>query len=351
MGQATRTPEGYIRVEAIIARSGIQEYQGDNGEIRKELRHPDDVFSQAALDSLTMLPVSNLHPSEMVDPENVKRIQCGFTGENVRVDGKFIKIPLVVNDADAIADVEAGRRELSVGYTVDLIEEQGAYDGQPYTHRQTNIRGNHVALVDRARAGREARINIDGGMNMENKLVTVVLDGIEYQASPEVQRELQKANKRADEAVKASETLKSEKDQLQAKLDEEKTLSADLQKKLDEASDQKKIDAAVKARIDLLTKAALVCKDVDFTGKTDREVMEAVVKAKHDGLDLTDKSEVYVLARFDAVVESLGKDALAAQRKQTAPIIGVTDGDDGDSEKARKDAADAIRNAWKGEKK
>ena len=36
------------------------------------------------------------------------------------------------------------------------------YNGEPFDFRQTNIRYNHLAIVDEARAGPEARIVLDG---------------------------------------------------------------------------------------------------------------------------------------------------------------------------------------------
>lgn len=344
LDQATksRTPEGYIRVTARVARSGIQEYPDGLGGVMKELRHPDDVFSQDALQSLTMLPVSNLHPPEFVTPKNVREHQVGFSGENVTVDGKWIKIPIVVMDETAIKDVEEGRRELSVGYTVDLLEEAGTYDGQPYTHRQTNIRGNHIALVDRARAGKEARINLDGGKLMDQKLVTVVIDGIDYQASPEVSLALNKAKDALTQALADKDKSKALTDALQAKFDELTKERDELKAKLDTASDPKTIDALVTARLDLLTKALSVVKDGDFTGKSDREVMEAVVKARHADLDLKDKSDAYVQARFDAVVETVKSEPARKQRELTRPVVGNEDTGTIDLDKIRKETLDSI---------
>lgn len=344
LDQATksRTPEGYIRVTARVARSGIQEYPDGLGGVMKELRHPDDVFSQDALQSLTMLPVSNLHPPEFLTPKNVRKHQVGFSGENVTVDGKWIKIPIVVMDETAIKDVEEGRRELSVGYTVDLLEEAGTYDGQPYTHRQTNIRGNHIALVDRARAGKEARINLDGGKLMDQKLVTVVIDGIDYQASPEVSLALNKAKDALTQALADKDKSKALTDALQAKFDELTKERDELKAKLDTASDPKTIDALVTARLDLLTKALSVVKDGDFTGKSDREVMEAVVKARHADLDLKDKSDAYVQARFDAVVETVKSEPARKQRELTRPVVGNEDTGTIDLDKIRKETLDSI---------
>ena len=42
---------------------------------------------------------------------------------------------------------------MSLGYNLDLIEEPGEWNGEKYDAIQTNIRINHLAIVDKARAG------------------------------------------------------------------------------------------------------------------------------------------------------------------------------------------------------
>ena len=55
----------------------------------------------------------------------------------------------------------AGLKELSLGYNLDLEETPGVWNGQQYDAIQRNIRINHLALVQEARAGERARLNID----------------------------------------------------------------------------------------------------------------------------------------------------------------------------------------------
>ena len=51
---------------------------------------------------------------------------------------------------------------MSLGYNLDLEETPGVWEGQPYDVIQRNIVINHLALVMEARAGDQARLNIDG---------------------------------------------------------------------------------------------------------------------------------------------------------------------------------------------
>lgn len=162
-GDAFITDEGYIKANAIVTRTGVFLYKNPDGTIRKELRHPDEVFKIDSLDTMKMIPVTNGHPQErLVSAENAKRLAIGYTGETITQDGEFVLSNLVITDLASVKDVtDKNRRELSLGYTVDLIPEEGSYNGQPYNFRQSNIKYNHLSIVDNARAGSEARIALD----------------------------------------------------------------------------------------------------------------------------------------------------------------------------------------------
>ena len=57
---------------------------------------------------------------------------------------------------------DCGLKELSLGYNLTLEETPGVWNGQEYDAIQRDIRINHLALVREARAGDQARLNIDG---------------------------------------------------------------------------------------------------------------------------------------------------------------------------------------------
>jgi hypothetical protein len=302
-----------------------------------------------------MIPVTVDHPAELlVDPTNAATLSKGMTGENYRVDGRHIVVPLAITHIDGINAVENGKKELSLGYTVTLVPEQGEYNGESYTHRQTNIRYNHLAIVSQGRAGRNARINLDGAavqsanqakefIMSELKMVAVNLDGLEYQAAPEIAKAYNKVltdldTARAD-AEKTKADMQKEMDAYQAKIDQ---LKSDMEKMKEERGDAAIITAA-KARVALLTKAGKVINADEMFESTDREIMEAVIASRHDGLDLTAKSDDYVAARFDAVLESLPTDdGIKKQAEKAGARV--------DSSESKKvvSAMDIVRNQWKG---
>jgi hypothetical protein len=157
-----KTPEGFYKGIARVTRTGVFTYRNADGTLRKELRHPDEVFKKDSMDSLKMVPITNNHPPDkLVNKDTAKELTIGYTGENVIPDGKFVMVPIAITSADGVKAIEAGRRDLSCGYEVELDGKPGHYDSEEYTDIQQNIRYNHVAIVDRGRAGADVRLNMD----------------------------------------------------------------------------------------------------------------------------------------------------------------------------------------------
>lgn len=359
-GKVERTEEGYLRGDAIVTRTGVFMYRNDDGSVRRELRHPDDVYEAESLASLRMIPITDNHPGELVTSINAASLSRGQTGENIRVDGKFVVAPLTITHADMIATVEDGKVELSLGYVVDVVEEEGEYNGEVYTHRQKNIRYNHLAVVDRARAGAAARLNMDGAAVQEQTtqrddegktmLKKINLDGIEYEAAPEVINALTRADQKAadleakvEDANKRADTAEAKADAAEEKLEELKKDNSD-----------EKVRQRIDARLELERNAArLIELDEKDKGLGDRELMLKAISARNDKLDLAEKSDEYVRARFDSFVEDAEQDGI---RKQRETVNGGRKDDRGDrkdeadSEQARKNAEDSVKNAWRGKR-
>jgi hypothetical protein len=159
-----RRDDGYLVADARIARTGIQNYLGwevgkpDMDQVRV-YRPGSEVFSDETLRSAAHRPVSNDHPDEHVASKNWRDYAVGQSGDEVTGEGIFIRVPLMVSDESAISDIEAGKQELSAGYTCDLDFTAGTTpSGEAYDAIQKNIRLNHVAIVHRGRAGSQVRI-------------------------------------------------------------------------------------------------------------------------------------------------------------------------------------------------
>lgn len=150
----TKTPEGFLICHDVpIARTGQQEYlagelglDGDPDRPVQVQRCPEDVFDPAAVASFEGKDVTQNHPPESLTPENHALYAKGHA-ENVHREGDYLVADLHLKDPGLISDVENGvTREVSCGYRCCYTP-----DGTGY--RQTNIRGNHVAIVPRGRAG------------------------------------------------------------------------------------------------------------------------------------------------------------------------------------------------------
>lgn len=150
----------------ILTRVGIFEYRRPDGSIRRELRLPEEVFAPESLASYKGKPVILTHEAGMIDSDNVQQEQIGTILSEGTQDGDNVRAQIIIHDARKL---DYGLRELSLGYSLDLEEVPGEWQGQPYDAIQRNIRVNHLALVEKARAGDSARLNIDGEDTQEEK--------------------------------------------------------------------------------------------------------------------------------------------------------------------------------------
>ena len=154
------TPEGFLICKDVpIARTGPQDYlarelmlDGDPDRLVTVQRHPEDVFEEATLASFEGKPICDGHPPENVGPENYAAYTKGHV-QNVRRDGEYIVADLYINDANLANEVRNNvKREVSCGYLCNYVP-----DGTGY--KQSRIRGNHVAVVPKGRAGAAVAIH------------------------------------------------------------------------------------------------------------------------------------------------------------------------------------------------
>lgn len=154
------TDEGYLIDHPIVTSVGIFEYTNPDGSIRRELRLPEDVFAKESLESYKGKPIIITHDAGVVTKENVDGEGIGTILSEGYQDGNDVRAEIVIHDTDELK--RCGLRELSLGYNLTLDETPGVWNGQPYDARQKGITINHLALVGEARAGEQARLNIDG---------------------------------------------------------------------------------------------------------------------------------------------------------------------------------------------
>lgn len=318
--------DGYLVVDARVARAGnVQRYLGS--EVGKpELPYVDvyrpeaEVFSDAAMASFAHRPVTDDHPKEAVTADNWKALARGQTDGDIKRDGEFLRVPLMVADGEAIKKVQDGKRELSAGYTCELKWEKGTTpSGQTFDAIQTNIRANHVAIVQRGRAGKDCRIGDaefwgsapiihDKETNMT--LRTVMVDGLAVETTDQGAHAIDKLQKdNAKLAQQLADSAAASKKELEEKDKELAKKDAALDDAKAKVLDQAAIDKLVTDRVALEAVAVKLAKDVKPTGLSDAALKLAVVKAvlgdQVPAEKLTDAT--YVGARFDILAEDAAK--------------------------------------------
>lgn len=373
LAEAKRTPQGFLRAPAYLTRTGVLTYRTPDGEVRRELRLPEEVFHPDSLASLASIPVTNDHPPVMVSNLNAKEFMVGYTSDGIEQDGDKVKTFLTITDADAIAAAESGRQQISCGYFADLEEKSGIWNGETYDAIQRNIRYNHVAMVDRGRAGHQVRMRLDSadgvgieddssGNDAQNKTETskmkIMLGGKEFDVSPElhaaIMAEMGGSKKAATdegaalakaELAPEMEKKDAEISKLQAKCDAQ---AEDLKKRVD-AADPKAIGEAVKARraIEKIAERVLPASEhAKMDSLSDLDLKTQVVKTHSPEAVLEGKSVAYVDARFDHVAETLGASDRKAEALGAAALS--TERNDGaDDVSARKKMLEESANAWK----
>jgi hypothetical protein len=347
IGKPVRTPQGFLRVPAYLTRVGVFPYRRPDGSIVRELRPESEVFHADSIASLGYAPVTDLHPTEMVSPSNVRKLAIGHVSAVLRKDGNRVAGDITIEDEAAIKAVEKGeRREVSCGYRCRIDETPGEWNGERYDCVQRGIVYNHAAIGPKnwGRQGRDIALRVDstdgtsdddqqtfrldsgdavnadtfpapgergdhgddddaGGGDMDQ--VTLRVDGLDVQVPKQWAQVIEKGLKTRDDSIAA---LTKERDTLQGKCD---GLSKDLdetKKKLATADDPKRLDAAVNARATLIEQSRRVLPpNHAFEGQTPRQIHEAVLKRLDDKLDLTGRSDEYVMARFDHAIASLGE--------------------------------------------
>ena len=377
------TKEGFLKGRAIVTSIGVFTYKRKDGTVQRELRLPEEVFSFETLNSMKLKPVTLNHPTELVTKDNADKLQVGSLGDNPSwtkewhdrswtdvTDGINCAIDMIVTRKDAVDAVINGKQELSMGYICDLEAAQpgATWCGVEYDFIQRNIRYNHCAIVDSARAGDNAKIELradsedavlediviktDGGKTMLKK---INLDGIDYEAEAEVIKALQKADARAEKAEKEKEDACGEKkamdkkvadfekkvtefekriSELEAERDSAKEKADSLEKDLEKAkadlADPKRLDAAIKEKTELLHNAEKAKVEVK-EDMSDMDIKKAVVLSAFPNAKFDGKDDVYIQARYDATVEMLCEKNDGKTRQVTSDLPPEARADENDA--------------------
>jgi len=337
-----RTADGYMAVRARAARTGVYQYTGrevdpDNTHGLRDqasvnvLRDENTVFDQRSAHSFIGKPITDDHPREGVNAGNWRDHARGVVMGAMR-DGDHLAFDLLLTDAATIAKVDAGKVELSNGYQSGLeFGDFKAADGTACQARQTNIGGNHVAIVDRGRAGPTCRIAdaapcdaaprafLDSLTTKEKPVKTMLIDGLTVDIA------------NADTAEATIKTLLAQRDSANAKIaDAEKsaeTLTADKAKLEAEVATLKKAVADAKptpaqlldaAKSFALTRDKAKALGVAITDSMDEPAIKRAVIDARMGDEAKDWTDDQVAASFALIA----KDAKPAAPSGTPIQLG-----------------------------
>jgi hypothetical protein len=326
--RAQITPEGFLKDSPVIGRSGVQEYRRADGSTRREYRPPEVIFAAESLAAVGGIPIIDRH-SALINSKNVRQHIVGSVLGSARQDGANMVGDIVIYDPTPVTT--HGRRELSLAYGVRCDENPGTTpDGEAYDAKVIAItRYDHLAIVEKGRAG-VAKLRLDAddavatdlndieifqkddnmpGDNVETppannppatpngntKMAVIRLDGIEYQAPPEVERALVKAQDALATATRRADQLEAERDTLQTAMAGH-----------DAALVQARADGAVAARTRLQLEATAKEYGVEVRADaTDRAIRETFIRKIHGKTDMNfdGKSDDYLFALYDGALE------------------------------------------------
>ncbi len=331
-----KNENGYLVLKCIFARTGIQERYGaeinpdfEATKLYREYRSPKEVFKPEVLEAFKNVVITNDHPQELLTSQNTKYHAIGFVSSEVAVvDDTYLQCEITIYDDDAIDDIENGKSELSAGYLYSLL----MVENMDYDYIQTDIKPNHIAIVQVGRCGSACSLAFDTnpnknkGNNMKVIFKRMLPDGTEKVVSEvevadeELGKNLQSI---ADSLFEASKGVKAtDEDEMKAKDEEINSLKSEVATK-DEQIDklQAQVDTnkeqnvgtdakAVMAMAQDLAGVIVVANDcgIDTTCKDTVSLKKEVIGKYKPELALDGKSESYIESAFDIVALQI-KDA------------------------------------------
>lgn len=214
---------GYLHVSACpISKACINPYYGREIPGAAELglnptgiyygyRDPDELAKAA--ETFNGLPLLLEHHFDSAD-EPQKEHRVGATGTDTTFDAPYLRNTISVQDADAIGKIERGEfKELSCSYRYTPDFTPGEVDGVAYDFIMRDIKGNHVALVPRGRAGSDVAVadSMPAGLTINNNPKGELEKMAKFRITEPVQRFKQRRAKALHSVLAADADLGIEK--------------------------------------------------------------------------------------------------------------------------------------------
>lgn len=268
----SKDSNGHLRVnKTVITKAAVNPYYGreipnyenlglEPNKVYHLLRDPEEIKKGMDTFKTKQLLIKHI-PVNSTEPQ--KQSTIGAIGSELTFEDNKLYADLSAWDEQAIDLIESGKlQELSAGYAYTADMQAGEWQGVPYDGVMRGIQGNHVALVERGRIGRDAIIcdglPIDMELSMLKKgaavkiatiLQKIAMDGVSEESTKELVDTVAKniEHKPAFDSDLAreqgldEETIKKVEEIIGAK--DSDTKAEDSDKKAEDEDDGKKADA------------------------------------------------------------------------------------------------------------
>lgn len=200
---------GHLRIaKTVISKAQVDPYFGreipgfeamslEPDRIYQMLRCPIELEKSAATAKGKQILFKHIYVDSKT-PE--KELTVGAIGSDVTYENGKLYADLTFWDDEAIALIDSEKMEqLSYSYYFDPVMTPGDFEGAAYDGVMRNIHGNHLALVERGRIGRDAVISdslpLEMRLNMKLKKGALALITARLRATAQdgVTPELEKA--------------------------------------------------------------------------------------------------------------------------------------------------------------
>lgn len=325
----TTTSNGYLKATARLTRTGIFNYLGSElglndenaSKIIRVYKPSETIFND--LNAYKGLDITYQHPDEYINSNNYMSSNqvVGVVISSGTRDAElpdYVTCEVLIKDAKAIAAINSGCVEMSLGATSTLVFQNGVTpEGLEFDAIVKEQVLNHVAIVPAGRAGAMARIldhNLGGTMNKNTEADKQDVSTIAPPQGADVDTQDTAAT-----LAKLNDTIKQLEDELaqaQAKAD---ALELQLKQKAPESDVdvEAKIQDAINSVIQTLAQAKELAGD-DFVCSTynTREIKEKAIATIDSSFNLNGKSDTYVDAVFDTLYKN--KVSVAASHNAVA---------------------------------
>ena len=150
-----------------ISKSGVFQYLGKNIPLADDptkfynvYRPDEELNNPETINSFKLLPIIDDHEmlGKEATPAERKGVH-GAIGQDIYFKDGILYSNLKFYSELIKSKIEGGKKELSCGFKNTWIKESGvAPSGEQYDFIQADIKGNHIALVDAGRMGKDVAV-------------------------------------------------------------------------------------------------------------------------------------------------------------------------------------------------